>query len=120
MTKRNPLSFNLFEHPAVSRVSGYVLMFNGEMAGNVITAFPTDGAGICKMQLHIFTGPLSITDTVMRGQAGGYGYDKESAAFADALYRANIDTDGKDLSGRGMSSVWKWVESKGYKVYQAI
>jgi len=34
------------------------------------------------------------------GSAGGYGYHKESAAFADALRSANIAVD-EGLSGRG-------------------
>lgn len=37
------------------------------------------------------------------GSAGGYGYDRESAAVADALYNAGIDIN--NISGRGGSAV---------------
>jgi len=44
------------------------------------------------------------------GTAGGYGYDKRSAAFADALGDANIEYSGSlgslhSLSGAGMRAV---------------
>ncbi len=44
------------------------------------------------------------TDCSGRGKAGGGGYCKQSAAFADAMRNAGIKCDA-DISGRGMSVV---------------
>lgn len=44
------------------------------------------------------------TDCSGRGKAGGGGYCKQSAAFADAMRNAGIKCD-HDISGRGMSTV---------------
>ena len=118
MTKK--LSFNLFDHPAVKRVRVDVLLLNGQMAGRIITAYPSDGAGTVKCMVSIWDGPLK-TDEPMRGTAGGYGYCKTSAAFADALHRAGMGlTDASDLSGRGMGAVVGWIESHGYICCEAL
>jgi hypothetical protein len=118
MTQTRKLNFDMYAHPAVSRVSAYALVMDGEFCGKIISAFPTDGAGIVKCSIIAFKGALDVTGEAMKGQAGGYGYDKESAAFCDALDRSEFP-DAPDLSGRGMASVISWVESLGYKVYRA-
>lgn len=112
-----PLNFDIYRHPAVSRIGVYVLMHEGAIAGRVIVAYPDDGAGVVKLQMGAWAGPWKGLNA-LRGQAGGYGYDKTSAAFSDALHRAGVDAP--DLSGRGMSSVGAWLESIGYQMHQVL
>ena len=117
MTKH--LNFDIFSHPCVARVRVWALLDESrEMAGRIIWAYPNDGAGIVKCQVNAWTG-LFGTKAAMRGNAGGFGYDKTSAAFADALHRAGIKTE-KDLSGRGDSAVREYLESRGYMVIEAL
>ena len=47
-----------------------------------------------------------------RGQAGGYGYHKISAAIGDAITSAGIKLD-QDIDGRGDSSVREAMEAIG-------
>lgn len=63
---------------AFSNVSAYVVMKDGECVANIAFKFPKDGAGRLYAYVH-WTGTEMI-----RGLAGGYGYDKRSAALADA------------------------------------
>ena len=113
------LNFDIFSHPCVARVQAWAILDESrEMAGRIIWAYPNDGAGIVKCQVNIWAGILD-TKCAMRGNAGGYGYDKTSAAFADALDRAGIKTE-KNLSGRGDSAVRDYLESIGYTVIEAL
>ena len=112
------LSFDIFKCPGPARTSVWVLLHSGELAGRIITAWPNDGAGRVRMAVSIYGGPLK-QDEILFGQAGGYGYDKESAAFQDALERHGIVV-GRDLSGRGMGAVRDWFASKGYDLVQVL
>jgi len=47
------------------------------------------------------------------GNAGGYGYCKRSAAFAEAFHNAGFKTEFDCISGRGMSNVDVAIESIG-------
>ncbi len=60
---------------AFSNVSAFVILKNGERVATVAFKFPKDGAGRLYCYLHI------IGLEMVRGMAGGYGYDKKSAAF---------------------------------------
>ena len=114
------LNFDIFSHPCVARVKAWALLDEtGEMAGRIIWAYPNDGAGIVKCMIAAWRGELSKSETRMLGNAGGFGYDKASAAFADALHRAGIKTE-KDISGRGDSAVRDYLESLGYTVIEAL
>ena len=114
------LNFDIFAHPCVARVKAWALLSESyEMAGRIIWAYPNDGAGIVKCMIAAWRGELSKSETRMLGNAGGFGYDKTSAAFADALHRAGIKTE-KDLSGRGDSAVRDYLESLGYTVIEAL
>ena len=54
----------------------------------------------------------------MTGKAGGGGYCKLSAAFADALYRQGVEHG--DISGVGESAMQDWLEAEGYQVIRVI
>lgn len=67
------------QHDAAFKdVSAFVILKDGERVATVAFKFPKDGAGRLYCYLHVIGLPM------IRGQAGGYGYDKKSAAFADA------------------------------------
>ena len=112
------LNFDIFKCPGPARTSVWVLLHSGELAGRVITAWPNDGAGRVRMAVSIYGGPLKQDETLF-GQAGGYGYDKESAAFQDAMDRHGLAV-GRDLSGRGMGAVRDWFAGEGYDLVQVL
>ena len=112
------LDFDIFKCPGPARTSVWVLLCAGELAGRIITAWPNDGAGRVRMAVSIYRGPLK-QDEALLGQAGGCGYDKESAAFQDAMDRHGVVVD-QALSGRGMSVVRDWFVSEGYDLRQVL
>ena len=63
---------------AFSRVAAYVVLHNGNHVANISFKFPADGAG----RLYAYVHWLGMGMT--RGFAGGGGYDKRSAAVANA------------------------------------
>jgi hypothetical protein len=67
---------------AFSRVSAFAILKDGELVAKVALKFPADGAG----RLYAYVHWLGIEMT--RGMAGGYGYDKRSAAVSDAAAKA--------------------------------
>lgn len=67
---------------AFSRVSAYVIMKDGQKVATVAFKFPADGAG----RLYAYAHWLGME--MCRGSANGYGYDKRSAACADAARKA--------------------------------
>ena len=69
---------------AFANVSAYVIMKDGESVATVAYKFPRDGAGRLYCYLHVIGLPM------VRGYAGGYGYDKRSAAFHDAAKKQAI------------------------------
>lgn len=66
---------------AFARVSAYVILRSGEKVATVAIKHPADGAGRLYAYVHWLGVPM------VRGFAGGYGYDKRSAACADAAKR---------------------------------
>jgi hypothetical protein len=74
---------NIYElhDKAFARVSAFVICRNGEKVATVALKFPADGAG----RLYAYVHWLGLE--MVRGHAGGYGYDKRSAAVADAINR---------------------------------
>ena len=67
------------QHAAAFRnVAAYIVTRNGERVANISVKFPKDGAG----RLHAYAHWIGAE--MVRGMASGYGYDKKSAALADA------------------------------------
>jgi hypothetical protein len=62
---------------AFSNMSAYVVMKDGERVATIAFKFPRDGAG------RLYTYVHWLGTEMARGFAGGYGYDKRSAALAD-------------------------------------
>ena len=63
---------------AFGRVRAWVVVKNGQKVATVAVKFPADGAG----RLYAYVHWLGCT--MVRGMAGGYGYNKTDAAIADA------------------------------------
>lgn len=76
-----PAIYDQFDK-AFNRVSAYVILDkSGECVAKVAFKFPADGAGRLCAYVHWLGVPM------VRGFAGGYGYDKRSAAVADAVHK---------------------------------
>lgn len=61
-----------------AQVSAYVIVRNGERFATIALKYPKDGAGRLLSYVHFLGEPM------VRGFAGGYGYDKASASLANA------------------------------------
>lgn len=70
---------------AFANVSAYVILKDGEKVATIAFKFPKDGAGRLYAYVHWFGLEM------VRGMAGGYGYDKQSAACANASKKAIKD-----------------------------
>lgn len=66
---------------AFTNVSAYVILHDGKPVATVAFKFPKDDAGKLWAYVHFFG------LTMVRGCAGGYGYDKRTAACAAAAYK---------------------------------
>lgn len=64
---------------AFAQVSAYVILKNGERVATIAFKFPRDGAGRLYAYAHFIGVPM------VRAFAGGYGYDKRSAAVQSAI-----------------------------------
>ena len=83
-------------------VSTSAIFKDGEHVANICFKFPRDGAGRLYCYLHVLALPM------VRGYAGGYGYDKKSAAFCDAADKA-VSVKLED-----------WQSKEGYEKEKAI
>jgi len=107
---------------AFARVSAFVILRNGERVATVAIKFPTDGAG----RLYAYVHWLGVA--MARGHANGYGYDKRSAAVANAARKIEwpIDTgSGSDAFAAaamadGGDDWTRAVEKAGFTVLQAV
>jgi len=95
---------------AFKQVSAYVIVRNGARIGTLAFKFPKDGAGRLYAYLHIHG--LTMT----RGQASGYGYDKRSAAYIDALRKTKIEDGANPLDKNTLEKLQaiKNVDSIGF------
>ena len=66
---------------AFANVSAYVVLKDGERVATIAFKFPRDGAGRLYAYVHWIGVPM------VRGFAGGYGYDKRTAACSSAAQR---------------------------------
>ena len=76
------------ESSAFNRVSAYVIINpKGDICGTIKILYPVDGAGVLKVVLH------EHGYTPQIGKAGGYGYDKLSAALQGLEFAGITLTD---------------------------
>lgn len=111
------------QHQAAFRqTSAFVVVRDGAKVATIAIKFPKDGASRLYAYVH-WTGT-----TMVRGRADGYGYDKRSAAVADALCKivpagtaspalnafvgAALEMDSDDWT--------RALEKAGFYVWQAV
>lgn len=71
---------------AFANVSAYCVVDKvGNRIASIAFKFPRDGAGRLYCYVHVYGGPM------VRGFAGGYGYDKRSAAALEAIAKIKPD-----------------------------
>lgn len=107
------------------QVSAYVIMYGNERVATIAFKFPRDGAGRLYAYVHWIGTPM------VRGYAGGYGYDKRSAACANAagkmpvqlahdpvnfVYAKFLDTLAHDGGEQWDNALHR----AGFTVYQAV
>lgn len=101
----------------VKSVKAWGLLFDGEMAGRIVSNFSDNPNGsVCTSTVGFWGGPLKDKD-LSTGTAGGCGYDKFSASVESALSKIGVKTD---FTGRGAYSVRAMLEGFGYKVIEVI
>lgn len=66
---------------AFARVEAHVILKDGERVATIAFKFPADGAGRLWAYVHW------IGLEMVRGYAGGYGYDKRTAACSSVAYK---------------------------------
>jgi hypothetical protein len=79
---------------AFSPVSAFVVMKDGERVATIAFKFPKDGAG----RLWCYVHWLGLE--MQRGYAGGYGYDKRSAAVCDAVGKITMQPIDASFAGK--------------------
>lgn len=72
---------------AFARVSAYVVTHDDKRVATIAFKFPADGAGRLYAYVHWLGLPM------VRGFAGGYGYDKRRAACANAAKHMKAPQD---------------------------
>jgi hypothetical protein len=76
---------------AFPNVAAYVILHGSEKVATIAFKYPRDGAGRLYAYVHWFGVEM------VRGFAGGYGYDKHSAACADAARKMNCGVSVKSV-----------------------
>ena len=109
---------------AFARVSAFVILDprNGERVATVAIKFPADGAG----RLYAYVHWLGVE--MKRGHANGYGYDKRSAAVANAARKIewpiDMGSNSDAFAAAAMADAgddWiRAVEKAGFRVLQAV
>lgn len=122
------------QHDAAFRsVNAYVIVRNRERIATVAIKYPRDGGVRLYAYVHFLGMPM------VRGLAGGGGYDKRSAAVEDAMRKIDPDyfigPDGNNgekerrdcarfrnavLKARDGTDWQKAMAAAGYKVFQAV
>lgn len=97
---------------AFANVSAYVIMKGADRVATVAFKYPRDGASRLWAYVHWIGTPM------VRGYAGGYGYDKHSAACADAA-RKIAKANGPESVPDG--HYWNdHLRKAGFEVWQAV
>jgi len=102
-----------FEMTHANRTSVYVLLNDKkEYAGRIVANWSNNPAGtVCTATVQIFDKGTAT------GRAGGYGYDKLSAAIYEALKKLNIEPL---VLRPGNGQTDKELESQGFTVIGAL
>jgi hypothetical protein len=114
---------NVFDLKHVKSVSAVAILYEGKPAGKIIANWSDNSNGsVCTAMVSIWLGPLGDMPRAV-GRAGGYGYDKLSAAINEAISKVISEDPDKiapKFDGCGMSAVRKWFEQFGYELFEII
>lgn len=107
---------------AFSRVAAYVVLRERKLVARIAVKFPADGAGRLQAFVHWLGQPM------VRGTAGGYGYDKASAAVAAAAKKLSRDEEDQFAweafqNAAALDDGYSWqrnLTSAGFDVLQAV
>lgn len=118
------------EHAAFARC-GVKIITHPKKAGyaKVLTAYPKDGSGRMSVYVVDCFGDMCTTQ---RGQAGGYGYDKFTAALSGLTIDGHVLSDHSShdviadkllnkygrtiLAGKGTKAIEASIRAKGYNL----
>jgi hypothetical protein len=90
---------------AFACVSAFVVLHKGERVATIAFKFPADGARRLYAYVHW------LGTEMVRGYAGGYGYDKKTAACADAARKALArPRDKHDVGEKQAAEYTFWAE----------
>ena len=98
---------------AFTNVSAFVVMRDGEKVATVAFKFPRDGAGRLYAYVHWLGLPM------VRGFAGGYGYDKRSAAVITAARKLDCGAAEKIAAENNITEADGRPWLNGYKAFLA-
>jgi hypothetical protein len=111
-------------HKSFLHSAGYVIVKDGQKVATVAFKFPADGAGRIYCYFHVSGA------TMVRSYAGGYGYNKQSAACESAVaaitavippeYQAHIDAFKAALDSRPGYEWERRIREAGYEVWQIL
>lgn len=102
---------------AFSNVSAFAIMKGTDRVASVAIKFPRDGAGRLYAYVHFFGMPM------VRGFAGGYGYDKRTAAVEDAMKKidpAYFATKAGEAGEAGEANHWEAMREECEKFVAAV
>jgi len=110
-----------------ANVRAWALVWKGQPAGSLVANFSDNPNGsVCTATVRIYAGPLKDLP-IVTGRAGGYGYDKFSAAVDAAMssgitnYHEFTKSHGVEyLHGAGDSVVESLFTAMGYVVARAL
>ncbi len=121
-----------------SNVEAWALIREGSLAGSIVVHWSRGGTATARLTIDhgplwinaevVLSAPMfdgdTLTVTSSHGRAGGGGYDKASAAVADAASKVvdgnpNLDALAQ-LDGRGMRAVENEFERWGYVVRRVV
>lgn len=92
---------------AFASISAYIIVKDGERVATIAFKFPKDGAGRLYAYVHW------LGTEMARGQASGYGYDKRSAAVANAVGKLIVPAEMEALKATDMHKFLGALESDG-------
>lgn len=93
---------SIFDYKHVRGVSAVCLLKGGKSAGRIVANWSDNPAGsVCTASVMLWDDAKGWTINHAIGRAGGYGYDKLSAAIADALDEMGLLATIKVCHGAG-------------------
>ena len=98
------------------QVSAFAILRDGEPVAKIAFKFPKDGAGRLYAYVHW------LGSEMVRGHANGYGYDKRSAACANAAKHA-VSRATKFWSALEKDDGYHWdhhLREAGFVVFQTV